>query len=224
MSELLEALRTAQPLPAAPPGAPARPVPMAEWIIQANTQRHTVNGYTSFPALAEAHAVSIRELARQLQTLNGANASPASGCHISEQRLGTISVQVEFEGEPASGDGWNEPRHEIEIVVTRVFLHGTWQDAQDVVPQAVIDRWEAAICAGGACQVSAPRTGRPAFPTPDLYNRNGDVEYGSTGMTLRDYFAAKAMQEVLSWEGFEPKETATLAYEMADAMLRERAK
>ena len=42
-----------------------------------------------------------------------------------------------------------------------------------------------------------------------------------TGMTLRDYFAAKAMQGIL-FEGLEPEETAKHAYQMADAMLMER--
>jgi predicted RNA polymerase sigma factor len=40
-------------------------------------------------------------------------------------------------------------------------------------------------------------------------------------MTLRDYFAAKAMQGIL-YEGLEPVETAKHAYEMADAMLKAR--
>ena len=43
----------------------------------------------------------------------------------------------------------------------------------------------------------------------------------ATGMTLRDYFAAKAMQGIL-FEGLPPEETAKNAYEMADAMLKAR--
>ena len=43
----------------------------------------------------------------------------------------------------------------------------------------------------------------------------------ATGMTLRDYFAAKAMQGIL-FEGLLPEETAKNAYEMADAMLKAR--
>jgi hypothetical protein len=42
-------------------------------------------------------------------------------------------------------------------------------------------------------------------------------------MTLRDYFAAKAMQGIL-YEGLEPVETAKHAYTMADAMLKARDK
>ena len=44
------------------------------------------------------------------------------------------------------------------------------------------------------------------------------------GMSIRDYFAAKAMQAILNdaeifWEGAAP-----LAYQYADAMLKERSK
>lgn len=44
------------------------------------------------------------------------------------------------------------------------------------------------------------------------------------GMTLRDYFAAMAMQSLMvrSWDDFEV--WASSAYKMADAMLVERAK
>ena len=42
-------------------------------------------------------------------------------------------------------------------------------------------------------------------------------------MTLRDHFAGLAMQGIL-YEGLEPVETATYAYKMADAMLKERNK
>ena len=43
-----------------------------------------------------------------------------------------------------------------------------------------------------------------------------------TGMTLRDYFAAKAMQGIL-YAGLEPVENAKHAYEMADAMMAARS-
>jgi hypothetical protein len=45
------------------------------------------------------------------------------------------------------------------------------------------------------------------------------------GMTLRDYFAAKAMQAILSdgsWHGHTCKTAALESYEMADAMLKAR--
>ena len=67
-------------------------------------------------------------------------------------------------------------------------------------------------------------TGGPAFPIPSEE---------CAGMTLRDYFAAKAMQALINsdeWRenmsngdatmGYDPSEfTAIAAYELADAML-----
>jgi len=62
--------------------------------------------------------------------------------------------------------------------------------------------------------------GGPAFPTP-RYER-GDMY--SLGMTLRDYFAAKALQGLLADSDLKatPKEFAQLAYAMANAMLESR--
>lgn len=47
-----------------------------------------------------------------------------------------------------------------------------------------------------------------------------------SGMTLRDYFAAKALQGVLAKGKYEmhPENRAIEAYALADAMLAERAK
>jgi len=64
-------------------------------------------------------------------------------------------------------------------------------------------------------------TGGPAFPTP-RYER-GDMY--SLGMTLRDYFAARAMQGLMSGGtgGWALELLAETAYEMADAMLITRS-
>lgn len=71
-------------------------------------------------------------------------------------------------------------------------------------------------------------TGGPAFPTAadNGHNMNQD------GMTLRDYFAAKAMQGLCAREdgkGFDfhtfpndPMRVAHWAYDVADAMLKAR--
>ena len=57
----------------------------------------------------------------------------------------------------------------------------------------------------------------PAFPTATLAQKT------EGGMTLRDYFAAKAMQGLLASEVNAPLKTfATKAYEMADAMMEAR--
>lgn len=55
------------------------------------------------------------------------------------------------------------------------------------------------------------------------------AKYGgfAKDMTLRDYFAAKAMQAFCSTEGAEkelPDDLAAAAYEQADSMLRAREK
>ena len=64
-------------------------------------------------------------------------------------------------------------------------------------------------------------TGGPAFPChPGIENSIYD------GMTLRDYFAGKAMQGYLGdseWlSNVSPKGTSEAAYRMADAMLEAR--
>lgn len=62
---------------------------------------------------------------------------------------------------------------------------------------------------------------KPAFPT---FEGNHCKDYSDPGMSLRDYFAAKAMQGKLSnpeWLASDAR-TATEAYAMADAMLRAR--
>ena len=62
--------------------------------------------------------------------------------------------------------------------------------------------------------------GGPAFPFPSDADAG---EPGELGMTLRDYFAAKAMQAWIS-RGDNSGENgiAKWAYEMADAMLKAR--
>lgn len=82
--------------------------------------------------------------------------------------------------------------------------------------------------------------GGPAFPHVD---RMGDIAITFGGMTLRDYyFAAKALNAILSQQdggidGYEPNAMVAVdpvitaaeiwaknAYEIADAMIKERAK
>jgi hypothetical protein len=69
--------------------------------------------------------------------------------------------------------------------------------------------------------MSNTNTGGPAFPVPDI-----DGSKVCEGMTIRDYFAAKAMQSILARE--HGRSTTTLefvgnhAYQYADAMLKAR--
>ena len=63
--------------------------------------------------------------------------------------------------------------------------------------------------------------GGPAFPVG-----SGDMR-DPVGMTLRDYFAAKAMQGLFAAGGGVTRgaeEWARLAYTMADAMIKERTR
>lgn len=80
-------------------------------------------------------------------------------------------------------------------------------------------------------------TGGSAFPKTE-YNGDTDSPFNQTaGMTLRDYFAAKAIPDAVRWESASPtgektdarihngqtyKGIATRAYLMADAMLEAR--
>ena len=64
-------------------------------------------------------------------------------------------------------------------------------------------------------------TGGPAFPAEAT-----NTTFASLGMTLRDYFAAKAMQAMLSdpdWrQDMDFVDTAAAAYKQSDAMLKAR--
>ena len=69
------------------------------------------------------------------------------------------------------------------------------------------------------------KTGGSAFPYENEANMNGTI-----GMTLRDYFAAKALQGLLTQAAAMRHDSppcdlaARVAYQYADAMLNERAK
>jgi hypothetical protein len=73
-----------------------------------------------------------------------------------------------------------------------------------------------------------PNDGGPAFPasggkegTPNHY------PLGTTGMSLRDYFAAAALAGIAEGgieQDYEPSHIAVIAYRLADAMLAEREK
>jgi hypothetical protein len=64
----------------------------------------------------------------------------------------------------------------------------------------------------------------PAFPQPMVDNQgriDSSNDYGYGGMSLRDYFAAQAMNQ-LCRNGDDAEATAHYAYQYADAMLKER--
>lgn len=68
-------------------------------------------------------------------------------------------------------------------------------------------------------------TGGPAFPCDNIHGEQG-VWYNTAGMTLRDYFAANAMQAHMVGRGefadSNKRTIAECAYDMADAMLKAR--
>ena len=68
--------------------------------------------------------------------------------------------------------------------------------------------------------MSNTNTGGPAFPlhADTLPNRDPDW----CGMTLRDYFAAKAMQTIAANPHWTEEGIAEAAYKQADAMLKAR--
>jgi hypothetical protein len=65
-----------------------------------------------------------------------------------------------------------------------------------------------------------------AFPLNELCRETGHIVDQHFGMTLRDYFAAKAMQAAATnpngADGFTFSERATWAYAQADAMMAAR--
>jgi len=61
----------------------------------------------------------------------------------------------------------------------------------------------------------------PAFPRP----HSGNSQFAQVGMSLRDYFAAKAMQGMLSENSgirYPTDELVDFAYKVADAMMKAR--
>ena len=61
---------------------------------------------------------------------------------------------------------------------------------------------------------------------PDSHDANGQVQYGTYGMTLLDWMAGQALTGILADPGSdgEPEEFSTAAYTIASAMLTEKAR
>lgn len=87
--------------------------------------------------------------------------------------------------------------------------------------------------------------GGPAFPVPSVCNANGDVQYGTDGMNLRQWYAGQALNGILSqspgslfghrniWKAYLNNtdtedewfsETARVACKIADALISELKK
>lgn len=87
---------------------------------------------------------------------------------------------------------------------------------------------------GGGTVSESTNDGGPAYPRASFYHENiaGYDHKGYDGMTLRDYFAAAAVQGELAAQGgedgyqYDAKHVdglATWAFLVADAMLKARA-
>jgi hypothetical protein len=77
--------------------------------------------------------------------------------------------------------------------------------------------------------VSTPNDGGAAFPTyyHDILPEIGPhVREAFPGMTLRDYFAAAALQGMMAHQSYQGSfgQIASKAYAVADAMVAKRAK
>lgn len=78
--------------------------------------------------------------------------------------------------------------------------------------------------------MSDKSTGGPAFPVNELDQVTGNLCCQHMGMSLRDYFAAKAMQGELSAQSetsgygvwYDYDDLAMRCYKTADAMLKAR--
>ncbi len=74
--------------------------------------------------------------------------------------------------------------------------------------------------------MSKADTGGPAFPRPASPAHQHGMHDPQKGMTLRDYFAAKAMQGFMANKSnpmhYQPETDAQWAYMIADAMLKAR--
>ena len=62
----------------------------------------------------------------------------------------------------------------------------------------------------------------PAFPSGNDVTLGDWRSHGHSGMTLRDYFAAKALANAYTQHDGNPDKVAEWAYAVADAMLKAR--
>ena len=66
--------------------------------------------------------------------------------------------------------------------------------------------------------------GGPAFPVADTHHANGSVQYGSNGMSLRDWFAGQMLSGIVAQQGhyLSVVDQVDLAYHYADTMIKRR--
>jgi hypothetical protein len=103
----------------------------AQTIIDSNTRKHTQDGYTAWHMVADAHERTIRELAHELHTLHGDNATAQPGCYFTVLNFLGAEVLAEVESEEGN--------------VINVLINGKWLDAQDVAGAKLYDEWCASV-------------------------------------------------------------------------------
>jgi len=66
------------------------------------------------------------------------------------------------------------------------------------------------------------RDDTPAFPVANEYYPNDQIQYGSNGMTLRQWYAGMALQGMVSNPEYQGNfaEMAESAFRFADAMVK----
>lgn len=119
-------------------------------LIERNTRNHTVDGYTSYPALAGAHESTIRALCAELSILQARNLQCMPGTRHATMMLGAASVLVEYETQDEEARTYEHPGSPASVAVLRAFINGHWCDAGDVIPKSVIERWECDLLEGRA--------------------------------------------------------------------------
>lgn len=91
---------------------------------------------TAWPPLADkARAVA------HYSAMAGQAAATCTFTHLCP--LQDAAVEVEFEAEPADGDGWDEPYFAGSLYATRAKIGDAWVGVE-AFAQHVIDRWETA--------------------------------------------------------------------------------
>jgi hypothetical protein len=89
----------------------------------------------------------LRLLHDELIIYTGDAEKARAGCFLTRKVLGDAEVLCEYEFERSEPDRPNAdlpnpgPGHPASAYVLQVLLNGRWCDAEDVVPQHVLDRW-----------------------------------------------------------------------------------
>jgi hypothetical protein len=91
-------------------------------------------------SLTGKYANLIGQQREELRTFRGQNATPPAGCAFHTTILGDAEVLVEYEFEPESGDGFNEPHESASVTVLQLLINGKWCDAEDILSADRIEK------------------------------------------------------------------------------------